>query len=66
MLVGESCVVRKKNNEMRLCVDFINLNKLSLRDNYMLPNMENMLQRVMGLGMLSILDGFSSYNKILV
>jgi hypothetical protein len=59
-------VVRKKKGEIRLCLDFRNLNQLSLKDNYLLPNMENLLQSVTGLGMFSMLDGFSGYNQILV
>jgi hypothetical protein len=39
-------VIRKKTGETRICVDFMNLNQLPLRDNYPLPNMENLLQRV--------------------
>jgi hypothetical protein len=39
-------LVRKKTGETRICVDFMNLNQLPLRDNYPLPNMENLLQRV--------------------
>jgi ribonuclease HI len=41
-------VVRKKNGDIRLCVDFRNLNQMSLKDNYPLPNMEHLLQRVTG------------------
>jgi ribonuclease HI len=37
-------VVRKKNGDIRLCVDLRNLNQLSLKDNYPLPNMEHLLQ----------------------
>jgi hypothetical protein len=37
-------VVRKKNGDIRLCLDFRNLNQLSLKDNYPLPNMEHLLQ----------------------
>ena len=29
--------VRKKNGEIRLCVDLTNINKVSLKDNYLLP-----------------------------
>ena len=32
--------VRKKNGEIRLCVDFRNVNKVSLNDNYPLPKMD--------------------------
>jgi len=39
---------RKKTGEIRLCVDLINLNKVSLKDNYPLPKMDLILQRVVG------------------
>jgi hypothetical protein len=58
--------VRKKNGDIRLCVDFINLNKASKKDNYLVPPMEKILQCVSGFEMLSLLDGFSSYNQVLV
>lgn len=38
--------VRKKNEEIRLCVDFKNLKKASLKDNYALPKMDHILKRV--------------------
>ena len=34
---------RKKTGEIRLCVDFRNLNKVSLKDNYPLPKMDHIL-----------------------
>jgi hypothetical protein len=37
--------VRKKNGEIRLCVDFRNLNKSSLKDNYPLPKMDHVLEK---------------------
>ena len=40
--------VRKKNGEIRLCVDFQNLNRSSLKDNYPLPKMDHVLERVVG------------------
>jgi hypothetical protein len=58
--------VRKKNEEARLCVDFRNLNKISKKDNYPLPNMEHLLQRVTCASRMSMIDGFSSYNHIFV
>jgi hypothetical protein len=59
-------VVRKKSGDIRLSVDFRNLNQVSLKDNYPLPNMEHLLQRVTGAGMMSMLDGFFGYNQVLV
>jgi len=55
---------RKKNGEIRLCVDFRNLNKCSLKDNYPLPKMDHILQKVVGTKRMSFLDGYSGYNQI--
>jgi hypothetical protein len=55
-------LVRKKNGEIRLCVDFINLIRSSKKDNYPLLKMEHILQRVTGSSRLSMIDGFSGYN----
>jgi ribonuclease HI len=59
-------VVRKKNGGIRLCIDFRNLNLACIKDNYPLPNMETLLQRVTGSKIMSMLDGFSGYNQVLV
>ena len=58
--------VRKKTGEIRLCIDFRNLNRASLKDNYPLPKMDHILQRVVGSKRISLLDGFSGYNQVLV
>ena len=58
--------VRKKKGEIRLCIDFRNLNRASLKDNYPLPKMDHILQRVVGSKRISLLDGFSGYNQVLV
>jgi hypothetical protein len=55
-------VVRKKNIEIRLCVDFGDLNKESIKDNYPFPNMKMLLQQVIGSALMSMLDGFLGYN----
>eukprot|EP00253_Pinus_taeda_P031663 PITA_31663 len=57
---------RKKNGDIRICIDFRNLNKASLKDNFPLPTMEQVLQSVAGSDLMSFLDGFSGYNQILV
>ena len=58
--------VRKKIGEIRLCIDFRNLNRASLKDNYPLPKMDHIIQRVVGSNRISLLDGFSGYNQVLV
>jgi hypothetical protein len=58
--------VKKKSGEIRLCVDFQNLNKVSLKDNYPLPKMDYILQKVVGSQKILMLDDFSGYNQIMV
>jgi hypothetical protein len=58
--------IRKKSGEIRICIDFLNLNRASFKDNYPLPIMEHVLQAVTGSGMMSMLDGFSRYNQVMV
>ena len=57
-------LVRKKNGEIRLCVDFRNLNRSSLKDNYPLPKIGQILQKVVGAQRISMVDGLSGYNQI--
>ena len=58
--------VRKKSAQIRLYVDFRNLNRVSLKDNYPLAKMDHILQKVVGSQRMSMLDGFSGYNQISV
>ena len=58
--------VRKKNGEIILCVNFINLNNSSLKYNYPLPKMDHVLEKVVGANRMSMIDGFSGYNQITV
>ena len=45
-------------------MDFRNLNKLSLKDNYPLHKMDHVLEKVVGANRISMIDEFSGYNKI--
>jgi hypothetical protein len=58
--------VRNKSGEIRLCVDFKNVNKASEKDNDPVPPMKKILQCVYGSEMLSLLNGFSGYNQVRV
>jgi hypothetical protein len=58
--------IRKKSGDIKLCVEFINLNNVSLKENYPLPKMDHILQKVVGSQKMSMLDGFSGYNPIMV
>lgn len=64
--ISNLVTIRKKTREIRLCVDFINLNKVSLKDNYPLPRMDHILQRVVVSYKILTFDKFFGYNQILV
>ena len=63
-LLANLVPVRKKNGEIRLCLYFQNLNRVSLKDNYPLPKMDYILQKVVGTQRMSMLYGYLGYNKI--
>ena len=56
--------VKKKNGQIRCCVDFRNLNRAYPKDEFPLPNMDLLIDFVAGSAMFSFMDGFSGYNQI--
>jgi len=64
--VSNFVLVWKQNGDIKLCVDSYALNKKSVKDNFPLPNMELILQQVARSQIMSLIDGFSSYNQIKV
>jgi ribonuclease HI len=56
--------VKKKNSQIRCCVDFHNLNKACPKDEFPLPNMDLLIDLAAGHVMFSFMDGFSGYNQI--
>uniref|UniRef100_A0A2N9INS0 RNA-directed DNA polymerase n=1 Tax=Fagus sylvatica TaxID=28930 RepID=A0A2N9INS0_FAGSY len=56
--------VKKKNGQIRCCVDFRNLNKACPKDEFPLPNMDLLIDSAAGHAMFSFIDGFSGYNQI--
>ena len=58
--------VPKKDGKVRVCVDFRNLNKASPKDDFPLPHIDLLVDSTACHSMLSFMDGFSRYNKILM
>ena len=58
--------VPKKDGKVRVCVDFRDLNKASLKDDFPLPYIDMLVNNTTGHLMLSFMDGFSRYNQILM
>ncbi|RXN31227.1 Retrovirus-related Pol polyprotein from transposon 412 [Labeo rohita] len=57
-------VVRKKNNSVRLCIDFRKLNSQTIKDAYALPNLEEVFSVLTGSKWFSVLDLKSGYYQI--
>ncbi|CAI5658656.1 unnamed protein product [Oreochromis niloticus] len=57
-------VVRKKNGDVRLCVDYRKLNLNTIRDAYALPNLEEAFSALTGSKWFSVLDLKSGYYQI--
>ena len=58
--------VLKKDGNVRVCVDFRNLNKASLKDDFPLPHINMLVDSIVGHSMLLFMDVFSRYNHILM
>ena len=56
--------VKKKNGQIRCCVDFCNLNKACPKDEFPLPNIDLLVDSIAGSSMFSFMDGYSGYNQI--
>ena len=56
----------KKNDKVRVCVDFRDLNKASPKDDFPLPHIDMLVGSMAGHSMLSFMDRFSGYNQILM
>ena len=58
--------IPKNDGKVRVCVDFKDLNKASPKDDFPLPHIDLLVDSTEGHSMLSFMDGFSGYNKILM
>jgi len=57
-------LVEKKNKEWRMCVDYRQLNKITIKDSYALPLIDDILSLIGNVRILSTLDLYSGYHQI--
>ena len=57
-------LVRKKNNEWRMCVDYTDLNKHYPKDPFGLPHIDEVIDSTAGCELLCFLDYYSGYHQI--
>jgi len=56
--------MKKPIGEIKLCMNFKDLNKACPKDDFPLPNIDMIIDSLAGYEMLSFMDGFSRYNHI--
>jgi hypothetical protein len=57
-------LVRKKNNELRMCVDYTDLNKHCPKDPFGLSRIDEVVDSTAGCELLSFLNCYSGYHQI--
>lgn len=57
-------LVRKKDNSLRLCVDYRQLNSLTKKDAYTIPRIETLIDSLQGASYFASLDLFSGYHQV--
>jgi len=57
-------LVKKKNGEWRMCVDYTDLNKHCPKDPFPLPCIDQVVDSTVGYALLSFLDYYSGYHQI--
>jgi hypothetical protein len=62
--VANVVMVPNKNGNMRMCIDFTELNKTCPKDPYPLPRIDIIIDQAAGCEMLSLLDCFSGYHQV--
>ena len=63
-LLSNIILVKKKIGQIRCCVDFKNLNRVCIKDEFPLPNMDLLIDSTVGSTMFSFIDRFNGYNQI--
>ena len=57
-------LVKKPNGKWRLCIDFIDVNRVCPKDSFPLPRIDLIVDATAGHELVTFMDAFSGYNQI--
>jgi hypothetical protein len=60
--VSNPVLVNKKHGMIHVCMEFHDLNKACLKDNFPTPFIDQIVDECTGCEVFSFMDGFSGYN----
>ena len=62
--LANTMVVKKKTRKLRVCVDFTDLNKACPKDPFPMPQIDQLVDAIVGHPQMSFLDAVQGYHQI--
>lgn len=60
----QCCLLRKKDDTMRLCIDYRKLNQVTVKNKYSLPRIDDLFDQLRGASVFPKIDLRSGYHQL--